>query len=714
MDRALTRRVEGSGDLGDETLSAILKMGFLWVLCGLLVSFNASANPEPHVRVNLVSAVTSVAPGDSFRVIFRQEIDEGWHTYWTNPGDSGAPPDIEWLTSTGVSVSALVYPYPERIPYGPLMNFGYHDEVLILFSVSVPKTFSNDVIDLAGVGSVLVCADICIPEKVEMSLSVAVGETILDSDAEHLFSLAEEKIPAFITVDSSLRTDGDNLLLFLGFPGVANNRLETVEYFPSSSGLIDNASMQSFSMSEEGLTLTLARGFDFKSKSADMSGVIVIQESVGDGLVSSFEVSVRDHIKSPRNLNRNGEVALSEWHLLGALGFAFLGGLILNLMPCVFPVLSIKILSLVNFRNSNSSMRLHGLAYATGVVVSFIAIALTLMGLRAGGEAIGWGFQLQSPIVVSILAYLFMAIALNLLGVFQVGGRLMSLGESGKSGESYLSSVSTGVLATVVAAPCTAPFMGAAVGYAVVQSSVVAVLVFISLGLGMALPYLVLCFAPNLLARLPKPGSWMDTMKQLLAFPMLATSVWLLWVLGVQAGADAIVKVLAGALLITLALWLLNQSDRLTLRIGASLLFLIALYITLTQETKVEQSPKSLGNSESLIFSEGALAEAKKEGPVFVNFTAAWCITCKVNEINALDTDRIKRAFREKGVTYIKGDWTNEDPNISAALEKYGRSGVPLYLLYAEDAQRAKVLPQILTQGVVLDALATLDIKSND
>ena len=347
----------------------------LSVLFGLSAFLNVSAQPEPHVSVSLISASRSIAPGDSFQVIFRQEIDEGWHTYWTNPGDSGAPPDIEWTAPAGVSVSALRYPYPERIPYGPLMNFGYHDEVLVLFSVSVPKAFSNDVLDLTGVGSVLVCADICIPEKVEMMLSIPVGKTILDMDHQQLFSLAEEKIPTPLTVDSSLQVDGENLLLFLGFPGVPNNRLDAVEYFPSSPGLIDNASMQSFSMSVEGLSLVLARGFDFKSKSADMSGVIVLHESVGDGLVSSFEVSVRDHIKSPPNLNGDGGIALSEWHLLGAVGFAFLGGLILNLMPCVFPVLSIKILSLINFRNRNSSMRLHGVAYAIGVVVSFIAIA---------------------------------------------------------------------------------------------------------------------------------------------------------------------------------------------------------------------------------------------------------------------------------------------------------------------------------------------------
>jgi len=685
-----------------------MKMKWLFLFSSLLAVSSANARPEPHVRVDLVPAVTSIAAGDSFDVLFRQHIDDEWHTYWTNPGDSGAAPDIKWTAPEGVSVSEFQYPHPERIPYGPLMNYGYHHEVLMPFSVSVPEDYSASVVELKGTGRVLVCADICIPEKVDVMMTIPIGETVLDDTVSDTFRVARAKVPVPIDVASSFQVDGDRIRLTVGLPAVQGNRIEVVEYFPFTPELIDNPATQLFSMSDEGLVLTLEPGYDFNADSADLSGVIVIHESVGEGIVSSFEFRMNDDGSPPGVLIPGGDRASDETGLLAALLFAFLGGLILNLMPCVFPVLSIKILSLVESHHDGGSVRLHGLAYAGGVIASFVVIALVLIGLRAGGEAIGWGFQLQSPIVVSMLAYLFLAIGLNLLGVFEIGGTLMSLGNGGGREQGYLGSVSTGVLATIVAAPCTAPFMGAAVGYALIQSPATGVLVFASLGLGMALPYVLLCYAPALLARLPKPGQWMVVMKQLLAFPMFASAVWLLWVLGVQAGPDAMMQVLVGALLIAFALWLLNQSGNAIARLSALLLVLFAIYIGATQEARVMQSSVDSTEDGVGVYSIEALAIAKKKGPVFVNFTAAWCITCKLNEFNALDVDIVKRAFKDNGITYLKGDWTNEDPGITAALQEYDRSGVPLYLLYAKDAPRATVLPQILTQGIVLDALAGL------
>jgi thiol:disulfide interchange protein DsbD len=531
---------------------------------------------------------------------------------------------------------------------------------------------------------------------------------VVDDAVSDTFYVAQARVPVPIDVLSSFQVDADKILLTVGLPAVQGNRIDAVEYFPFTPELIDNPASQIFSMSDEGLVLTLEPGYDFDEDSADLSGVIVIHESVGEGIVSSFEFRMGDSIAAPGTVIPGGDHALAETGLLAALFFAFLGGLILNLMPCVFPVLSIKILSLVESHHDGSSIRLHGLAYAGGVVASFVAIAVLLISLRAGGEAIGWGFQLQSPIVVSMVAYLFLVIGLNLLGVFEIGGTLMSLGNSGGSSRGYLGSVSTGVLATIVAAPCTAPFMGAAVGYALIQDPATGVLVFASLGLGMALPYVLLCYAPGLLARLPRPGQWMVIMKQLLAFPMFASAVWLLWVLGVQAGPDAMMQVLTGALLIAFALWLLNQSGSAVARLSALLLVFAAIYIGATQETRVVRSSLDSTDGEAGVYSRNALAIAQQKGPVFVNFTAAWCITCKVNELNALDVDSVKLAFKDNAITYLKGDWTNEDPGITAALQEYGRTGVPLYLLYAKDASRATVLPQLLTPGIVLDALEAL------
>lgn len=683
-------------------------MKLLLLVCSLFAISAVQAQPTSHVRVDLVAAVTSIAPGDTFEVVFRQQIDDEWHTYWTNPGDSGAAPDIKWTVPDGVLVSAFKYPYPERIPYGPLMNYGYHNEVLMPFSVSVPEDYPDGVVDIKGTGRVLVCADICIPEKVEVQLSIPIGPTVVDGAVSDTFYQAHARVPVPIDVMSSFQVDTNRILLTVGLPAVQGNRIDAVEYFPFAPDLIDNPASQMFSMTDEGLVLTLEPGYDFDGDSADLSGVIVIHESVGDGIVSSFEFRMGESIASAGTTIPRDEHALGESGLLAALFFAFLGGLILNLMPCVFPVLSIKILSLVDSHQDGSSIRIHGLAYAVGVVASFVAIAVLLISLRAGGEAIGWGFQLQSPVVVSMVAYLFLVIGLNLMGVFEIGGTLMSYGNSEGGSRGYLGSVSTGVLATIVAAPCTAPFMGAAVGYALIQDPATGILVFVSLGFGMALPYVLLCYAPGLLARMPKPGQWMVVMKQLLAFPMFASAVWLLWVLGVQGGPEAMIQVLIGALLIAFSLWLLNQSASAVTRLSASLLILGAIYIGATQETTVQRPSLDPADQDAGVYSKNALAIAQQNGPVFVNFTAAWCITCKVNEINALDVDAVKLAFTDNGVTYLTGDWTNEDPEITAALQEYGRTGVPLYLLYAKDASRATVLPQILTPGIVLNALKAL------
>jgi thiol:disulfide interchange protein DsbD len=666
------------------------------------------SQPQSHVRVDLVAAVTSIAPGDTFDVVFRQHIDDEWHTYWVNPGDSGAAPEIKWTIPDGVLVSAFRYPYPERIPYGPLMNYGYHNEVLMPFSVSVPKDYPDDIVDIKGTGRVLVCADICIPEKAEVMMSIPIGPTVVDDAVSDIFYQAQARVPVPIDVMSSFQVDAGKILLTVGLPAVQGNRIDAVEYFPFVPDLIDNRASQAFSMTDEGLVLTLEPGYDFDEDTADLSGVIVIHESVGDGIVLSFEFRVGESIAPVGAAVSRDEQALDESGMLTALFFAFLGGLILNLMPCVFPVLSIKILSLVDSHHDGSSIRIHGLAYALGVVASFVAIAVLLISLRAGGEAIGWGFQLQSPIVVSMVAYLFLLIGLNLLGVFEIGGTLMSLGNSQGNSRGYLGSVSTGVLATIVAAPCTAPFMGAAVGYALIQDPAKGILVFVSLGIGMALPYVLLCYAPALLARLPKPGQWMVVMKQLLAFPMFASAVWLLWVLGMQGGPEAMIQVLTGALLIAFSLWLLNQSGSTVTRLSALLLILGAFYIGATQETNTLNPSLDSTSDDAGVYSKNALAIAQQGGPVFVNFTAAWCITCKVNEINALDVDAVKLAFKDNAVTYLKGDWTNEDPAITSALQEYGRTGVPLYLLYAKGGSRATVLPQILTPGIVLNALEAL------
>ena len=677
----------------------------------LLVGANlVLAQNVPHVRAQLIVEVSGYQPGESFNVLLHQDIDEGWHTYWQNPGDSGDPPTLSWEVPEGIEIGDFGWPIPERIAYGPLMNYGYHDQVYLPFTVSVDEGFNKPELTITGAGRILVCADICIPQKVEVTVTVLRGEGRIDASAASLFAAARAALPADARLPGELRVAGENLKLLIALPGMASNRIEAIEYFPIERDLIDNPSEQEFEVNENGLELTLVKGFLFdETQEPDLSGLLVVKETSGDVMLTSgFSVNA-----SPGPAAVVTPAPAAEMSLLAAVLFAFLGGLILNLMPCVFPVLSIKILSLVDSAHSSGeSVRLHGWVYAAGVILSFVAIALTLILLRSGGEALGWGFQLQSPIIVGLLTYLFLLIALNLFGLFEVGTSIMSLGSDSEQG-GYAGSFGTGVLATIVAAPCTAPFMGAAVGYALTQSSVTALIIFAALGMGMATPYLALCYSPALLSRMPRPGAWMEKLRQLLAFPMLAAAIWLVWVLGVQVGETGMMQVLAGCLVLAFAVWLRAVYKPLVVQLLAGSLALLAIYIVVIQES--EQAGAAPTDRDAVVagagyldYSPSLVEEAVAQGPVLVNFTAAWCITCKVNEVNALDRASVKALMAEKGVTYIKADWTNEDPVITRALEAYGRSGVPLYLLYSQGAERAAVLPQLLTEDIVLKALDQL------
>ena len=380
--------------------------------------------------------------------------------------------------------------------------------------------------------------------------------------------------------------------------------------------------------------------------------------------------------------------------------FALAGGMILNLMPCVFPILSIKVLSFTMNHKTDRSRHIHGLVYTAGVVSSFVLIAVVMLSLRAAGESIGWGFQLQSPLFVIFLIYLFFVMGLGLSGYLEIGSSLMSVGQNSQSEEGLRSSFMTGVLATTVASPCTAPFMGPALGFAVSQSSTIAVLVFAFLGLGMALPFILLAWIPGLTKRLPKPGPWMDLFKQFLAFPIYLTAVWLLWVAGRQTSIDVAAAVVIGLVLLVMGLWIWKLNTRPMTRIIAAATLAAALAVPVFAISEAEVEP------DFLTYSPELLADLRADNqPVFINLTADWCITCLVNERIALSSNKVKQLMADRGINYLKGDWTNSDPQITELLERFNRSGVPLYLLYPRGPGGAEILPQILTESMVIDAL---------
>ena len=700
--------------------------GVMWLLLSLSVAFSSVAQEvdSGNLKASLIADSLQVAPGSAFTVLLKQNIREDWHTYWRNPGDSGAPTKLIWTLPDGVTASELTWPIPEKIPYGPLMNFGYHGEVYFPIRITIDEGFDAPSLDLAVVGQWLVCADICVPEQANLSLRLQVGAQSQLKPDQSLFRAAAAQVPSKWQEQGSVTVTGDNYNLFVPVPGLQSSRVTSISYFPFAEGLIDTPVKQDWRVTRKGFTLQSKTGYAYQAN-ADFSGLIVIEEAVGEGLRIGFEVTVGAASAAQQAVAVDTVNAFSLWQ---AIAFAFIGGMILNLMPCVFPVLSIKILSLVQ---EQQHIRAHGWSYVAGVVLSFVLVAALLIVLRSGGAEIGWGFQLQSPWVVTLLAWLFLLIGLNLSGFFEVGYAMMGFGQSATSKQGYSSSFLTGVLATIVAAPCTAPFMASAIGFALTQNNVAALLIFASLGLGMAVPYLLLCYFPAFVKRLPKPGAWMVATKEILAFPMYASAVWLVWVLSIQAGSSGVLIVGVGAVCLVLAIWILRHLPkspigRRTMRLVALVLIVLTGYIP-SQTSTVHASAATTATSPTIgevvsdrgqqagyngpvaeRYSAALLQQRLAQGPVFVNFTAAWCITCKVNEVVALDKAATRTVFEAVGVAYLKGDWTNEDPEISRKLTEHGRSGVPLYLLYRQGDSEPIVLPQLLTEDIVQSAIASL------
>ncbi|MFO7640050.1 MAG: protein-disulfide reductase DsbD family protein [Candidatus Competibacteraceae bacterium] len=692
---------------------------FSWLavilLAGLLHAFPAFANPvqTPHVQAHLVGEVAAVRPGQPFWVALRLTMRDGWHTYWRNPGDSGLATTIDWTLPEGFTASEIRWPYPERIPVGPLMNFGYHGKVWLLVQIQPPATLADsEPLTLQAHARWLVCEEDCIPEEAVLRLTLPVGteSTPLDPRWSEGFAATRRALPQPNPWPASFHVTTDALTLELDAGPSAGN-IADLTFFPAADGIIDHAAPQTVQRDGSIVRLTVARGAA-PALPEPLTGVFVIQERLDDGQSAVHAFTLAASHAEPAT-------PLAYPALAQSLLLALLGGVLLNLMPCVFPVLSLKALGLARHAHeSPGAVRAHGLAYTAGVLVCFALVAGVLIALRAAGEQIGWGFQLQSPMFVALLAYFMFALALSLSGVFEIGGRLMGIGGTLADRPGYSGSFATGALAVVVATPCTAPFMGAALGFALTQPWLVSLTVFLALGLGLALPYLLLSFSPALLRFLPRPGPWLERGKQLLAFPLYATAAWLVWVLSQQAGPDGVAAALAGMILIAFAIWLAQavraagRGWRLTGCAGAALALVLALGLTRLPATEPESSYVASQASSAVAwepFSPARLAELQAAGrPVFVNFTAAWCITCLVNERVALSSARVALELVDREVVALKADWTHRDPVITAALADFGRGGVPLYLLYAPQATEPVILPQILTEALVLQNLQTL------
>jgi thiol:disulfide interchange protein/DsbC/DsbD-like thiol-disulfide interchange protein len=682
------------------------------LLVGTILAGSALAD-APKVTVALLGEHAAIEPGAPLWVGLRQQIAPGWHTYWRNPGDSGEPPTIAWSLPAGWTAGPIVWPQPERVPVGPLMSYGYTGEVVLLTRLAAPADLpAGTEVTLRGRASWLVCEKVCIPEEADVALTLPVARgRPAAAPAAPAIERARRAVPAPSPWPATLRATPETVTVSVAAPSLAADRIAEVWLFPDRWGVIDHAAPQEVTIDGRGITLRAARGSLPDGPATDLSGVLVIRERLDQGTVSqAFE------IRATAAGHPAGRVESRS--LLAAVGLALAGGLILNLMPCVLPVLSVKAIALLAHADaSRRALRLHGLAYAAGVLACFGVLAGVLIGLRAGGAELGWGFQLQSTLFVTALAYLFFTLALGLSGLLTIGSRLTGLGHGLAARPGYLGSFFTGALATVAATPCTAPFMGVALGYAFTQPPAVALVVFEALGLGLALPFLALSLAPAWRRLLPRPGPWMARLEQALAFPLYATVAWLVWVVSRQAGPDGVAPVLAGLLLIGLAAWLHHGSRgaaprwRRAASLGALACVAGALALGPLAASSPPASPaEASGPVRSEPFTPKRLGELRAQGtPVFVNFTAAWCITCLVNERVALHSPAVADAFARKGVAYLKADWTSKSPEIAAVLESFGRSGVPLYVVYGRaGALEPRVLPQVLSEGAVIEAVESL------
>lgn len=668
---------------------------------------------ERNVDAGLHSSRAAVAPGETFTIALRETIREGWHTYWRNPGDSGEPSQLTWTAPAGWTVGEIQWPTPEAIPFATLVNYGYEGEVLFPITVTAPANARpGTTASFSANLYVLVCADICIPEESTVTLSVPVAAQGLD-DAQWAprIATAVAALPTREEIAATITTAGR---LSIALPNAANVR--NPRFFPFSPDSIEAAAAQHPRVGAGGVSFTLSPGVANDLGQAPLEGLIAYEAREGDAwTLRGVEITAQpgeaiaatdDNAATFSNeyplLDLEGAPALeapglTPLALISALALAFLGGLILNIMPCVLPVLSVKALSFAGGAHAGET-RKQGVFYFAGVVVTFLLLAGVLIALRAGGEAVGWGFQLQAPWVTSGLALLFFVIGLNLLGVFEVGGAFQNLGAnltgSGSGGAFF-----TGALAVVAATPCTAPFMAGAIGVALTQSAGTTLLIFAALALGFALPLTLLHFMPGLQRLIPKPGAWMERAKQVLAFPMFATAIWLAWVLAEQAGAVGVQSLLNIAVALAFALFV-SRWGRVWLVIGA-----LALVGTLAVSW---QPILGMQRAETLVsepWSPARVAELQAEGrPIFVNFTAAWCITCKANELAALQSARLAQAFETRNVAYLEGDWTNRDDTIAAELAAHGRAGVPLYLYYPPGGE-PQVLPQVLTERLMIETI---------
>ena len=685
-------------------VSHLVAASFVLLVAGLPAWAASSSADAAHLRVELMVPGSSLYSNDALNqagLYFK--LEPGWHVYWMNPGDAGEPPHIHWTLPDGITAGPLQFPAPKRVPLGPLMDFGYEDEVLFPFQLHVAEIAKPGPAVLHAKVDWLVCREVCIPGKAELELTrnVQGGPAAASANRPPLFEKFLGQLPKPLPTSDHVAFQPTPAGFRLGIE--TGQRESTASFFPEEQDILDNPTPQKVTPTPKGFVLELKKDANLATNPPHLKGVLELSGG------RAYELTALPGTVAA------GAPAIS-WALLArTVGLAFLGGLLLNLMPCVFPVLFLKGLALVRSGSEERhKLRVHGFVYAVGILVSFWTLVAALLGLRAAGSSVGWGFQFQSPVFLELMAGLLFFLGLSLAGQFEIGLTLTSAGGSLAAKQGYTGSFFTGVLAVVVATPCTAPFMGAAVGYALGQPAVVTFAVFTALALGLAAPYVALTLQPAWTRLLPRPGVWMDVLKQAISVPIFITVIWLAWVLAQAYGAALLGLLLSSFLLLAIAGWFLGRwpAKRWAATVAA-LIVLGVVAISVLAPGELKAAPQSQAGTEAHgnwePWSADAVSRYQAQGrPVFVDFTASWCLSCQVNERVALSRPEVQKAFADANVALLRADWTQHDDAITQALTALGRSGVPAYALYTPGQSQPQMLPEVLTPGIVTDALEKL------
>lgn len=700
--------------------------GFFFLLFAALPVLAASNSADvPHLHVQLVVPSSTLAQGQAAKAGLYFKLEQGWHVYWENAGDSGEPPHLKWTLPAGVTATPLEFPAPQRLPLGPLMDFGYENEVLFPFTFQVAPSAQQGSAILHAKVDWLVCREVCIPGRTELETTRTItaagtASTPVEPDAS-LYARVGDKLPQPLPPSAKLGFEPTSTGFRLT---VETGQRETqAAFFPSDQLVIDNPSPQKLTPTAKGFTLDLKKDANLTTNPAQLSGVIELSGNRNYEISAAkgkpvaplpIPAAATQSASAPTATEQSAAPAASQspLNLWKSVALAFLGGLILNLMPCVFPVLFLKGLGLVqSSAEERSRLRIHGLVYTAGILVSFWVLVAALLALRTAGSRLGWGFQFQSPIFLMLMAALLFFLGLSLAGQFEIGLSLTSTGNSLAQKHGFTGSFFTGVLAVIVATPCTAPFMGAAVGYALAAPSIVTFAVFTALALGLAAPYVALTLQPAWTRLLPKPGAWMEVLRQAVSVPIFATVIWLAWVVAQSYGATLLAALLIAFLILAITGWFLGRwpTKRWSATLSAVLLLSVIAFSVYSAKSFAAAPAQAAQAGGWQPWSQSAVDKDLAAGrPVFVDFTAKWCLSCQVNERVALSRPEVQQAFTNANVALFRADWTQHDESIAEALQKLGRSGVPAYVLYTPGQTSPRLLPEALTPGIVLEAINTL------